>query len=494
WNRAVQLLARLSPSTPVPAPAPYIIQQRPNGHVRRPSHFHGPPRALPDLPCLPSQPLVGHRRADPLRHLLPAHHHPAQLLASPHVPPLRAGADARAGDAHHQRLVVELLRENRPCHHRDTSRRRLGHRAPPAVCHERGNSRVPQHRHLRCPPPDHQPAATRRGVHVGERRIVLVPDDPHEVRAGVREAHAELRHLLAREPGEAAEADVYHRPRGLRVEPAQDACGLRGGTSVPTAAALPDVVAVTVDEADRPDGEHRLPGVLLVMLHVPRLEVGERVDDPAGRGALDVEHAVQELPRVRAGERRLGEPRPGEPHRVREARHEERLRGRRDPLLRGVEEQGPLHREREAAGAGERVPRNAELGGGGGGPREDAVEHDGVGGVAAQEVGEERREEVDGDGERPRILTSGEVVGALVPAREPRGLGGQGQRVDADAEARSGRAGHGAAEPGGVGVREDEGGVGAARREEAGQVGHRQRVARRRERDEVHARRRVARR
>ena len=77
--------------------------------------------------------------------------------------------------------------------------------------------------------------------------------------------------------------------------------------------------------------------------------------------------------RSRVAKHRLGEPRPGEPHRV---------------------------REREAARAGERVPRDAELGGGGGGPREDAVEYDGFSGVEAQEVGEERREEVNGGGER----------------------------------------------------------------------------------------------
>ena len=72
-----------------------------------------------------------------------------------------------------------------------------------------------------------------------------------------------------------------------------------------------------------------------------------------------------------------------------------------------MEEQGPLHQEHEAARAGECIPRDAELGGGGGGPQEDTVEHDGVSGVAAQEVGEEQREEVDGGGEWAPWATRG---------------------------------------------------------------------------------------
>ena len=91
--------------------------------------------------------------------------------------------------------------------------------------------------------------------------------------------------------------------------------------------------------------------------------------------------------------------------------------------------------------------------------------------MAAKEVSEERPEKVYGDGERPGELAVGEVVGALVATREPGRLGWQRERVDADAEARGGRAGDGATEPGGVGVSQDERGVGAAGREEAGEVG-----------------------
>jgi len=66
-----------------------------------------------------------------------------------------------------------------------------------------------------------------------------------------------------------------------------------------------------------------------------------------------------------------------------------------------VEQLSTLHREREAPRADERVPPDAKLRGGSGCPREDAVEHDGVGRLATQEISEERREKVNNDGERP---------------------------------------------------------------------------------------------
>jgi len=138
--------------------------------------------------------------------------------------------------------------------------------------------------------------ARHRVVDVRERRRrVLVPDHPHEVRAGVGETHTELHNLIPWEPGEATEADVDHRPSWFRVQPPQHAHGLGGRISLPGVATLQGVVVVVVDKADRPDGEHLLPRVLLVVFDVPLLEVSEQVDDPPSRGVLGVEHAVQEL-------------------------------------------------------------------------------------------------------------------------------------------------------------------------------------------------------
>ncbi len=68
-------------------------------------------------------------------------------------------------------------------------------------------------------------------------------------------------------PTAAATAAVQQQvPLVDGIEPRQRSRGVRGGARFPAASALQDAVAV--DEADRPDGEHRLPRLLLVVRDV----------------------------------------------------------------------------------------------------------------------------------------------------------------------------------------------------------------------------------
>ncbi|KAF7108037.1 hypothetical protein CFC21_108587 [Triticum aestivum] len=153
---------------------------------------------------------------------MPAHRSLLPLPAPPLLPDAEPAARHHAG-------VHPLVPEPRPCQNRQSVRRRLRDRVPAAVADEQTDGFLLQNLFLLHPtlghhaPPLHtlqEPFAEQ----LAELGLVVSVDDgafhhPQEPVAARLEPDGELPELVLGYGLPAAEADVHHRPRRLRLEP-----------------------------------------------------------------------------------------------------------------------------------------------------------------------------------------------------------------------------------------------------------------------------------
>uniref|UniRef100_A0A0A9FGJ5 Uncharacterized protein n=1 Tax=Arundo donax TaxID=35708 RepID=A0A0A9FGJ5_ARUDO len=202
-----------------------VVNQLVSVDAGRPGLGHALGRSALELPCPLTQSsatLAAHQRRNGRRHLAPLelaverHADPPHVLDVPGVP--------------------HLVAEARAAQHRHSRAHALHRRVPPAVRPEPAHRRVRQDLLLWRPPHDRAPAACRgveavgEGGRLGRRRAAAAdearPEHPEEGVVAVGDAPGRLHEVGGGHAGEAAEADVEHGRRGLRVQPFQAAAVL----------------------------------------------------------------------------------------------------------------------------------------------------------------------------------------------------------------------------------------------------------------------------